>query len=141
MMLLYGVLRGISAFIRRLAEWKHDRMQKAYETAEVTFRDLETSCKAHEVALGRPLDSAQHFRLLKAYERREIARDKWVESAENVTSQKNVEGKVRSFSSMRLPYTFGLLDMAFIMKMLDHLGLLPQIDQPLIETVYAMLFQ
>lgn len=139
MMLLYGILRGISAFIRRLAEWKHARMQKAYETAEVSFRELECSCKADEVALGRPLDYAQQLRLLKAYERREIARDKWVCAAERMASRKTVEGKVRSFSSMRLPYTFGLLDMAFIMRMLDHLGLLPRIEQPLLETLYSML--
>lgn len=138
-MLLYGILRGISAFIRRLAEWKHARTQKAYETAEVAFRDLESSCKADEVALGRPLDYAQQLRLLKAYERREIARDKWVRAAEKMASRTSVEVKVRSFSSMRLPYTFGLLDMAFIMRMLDHLGLLPRIEQPLLETLYSML--
>ena len=140
MMLLYGILRGISAFIRRIAEWKHVRSQTAYETAEIAFRELEVSCKADEVTLGRPLDYAQQLRLLKSYERREKARDRWVRAAERLNSGQSVDDKVRSFSSMRLPYTFGLLDMALIMRILDHLGLLPRIDQSLIESVYSMLF-
>jgi hypothetical protein len=41
---------------------------------------------------------------------------------------------------MRLPYTFGLIDMAFILRVLDHLGIMPQIEQPLLERLYSVLF-
>jgi hypothetical protein len=95
MTLLYGFLRGISAILLRVAEWKHGRTRKAYACAETAFGELESSCKADEVALGRPLDYAQQLRLLKASERREVARECWV----------------RSLSEMRLPYTLGLIDM------------------------------
>ena len=139
-MLLYGILRGISALLRRVAEWKHTSAQNAYERVETLFRDLELSCKADEVALGRPLDYAQQLRLLKAYERREAARERWVRAAERMNRRKHVEGRVQSFSEMRLPYTFGLIDMAFILRVLDHLGLLPRIEQPLLESLYAVLF-
>ena len=53
---------------------------------------------------------------------------------------KNVDGTVRSFSSMRLPYTFGLIDMAFIMRVLDNLGIMPRFEQPILERLYAILF-
>lgn len=138
MMLLYGFLRGISAIIRRLAEWKHGRMQKAYELAETAFRSLENDCKADEVALGRPVDYAAQLKLLKAYEKREATKTRWVAAANRLTSHKSVEGRVRKFSEMRMPYTFGLIDMACIMRALDHLGVLPKIEQPVVEALYAL---
>jgi hypothetical protein len=140
MMLLYGFLRGISAILRRAAEWKHGRTQNAYECAETAFGELESSCKAEEVALGRPLDYALQLRLLKAYERREVAKERWVRAAERMNRRKDADGKVRSLSEMRLPYTFGLIDMAFILRLLDNLGILPQFEQPLLEGLYTVLF-
>lgn len=139
-MLLFGVLRSISALLRRVVEWKHNRAQHAYEVTETAFRDLEASCKAEEVALGRPLDYAQQLRLLKAYERREAARDRWVAAADRMNRGKSVDGRVRSFSEMRLPYTFGLIDMACIMRVLDHFGIMPRLEQPLLESLYTILF-
>ena len=139
MMLLYAILRGISALIRRVAEWNHTRTQTAYELAENVFREMETVCKADEVAMGRPLDYSQQLKLLKAYERREIARERWVSAARRMNARKSVEGKVRSFSSMRLPYSFGLLDMAFIMRILDQLGLWPQADLTLLQQILSYL--
>lgn len=139
-MLLYGLLRGISALLRRFVEWKHDRAQWAYEVAETAFRDLEGSCKADEVSLGRPIDYAAQLKLLKAYERRELAKQRWVHAAERLNRSRTADDNVRSFSQMRLPYTFGLLDMAFIMRVLDHFGVLPNIEQPVIEALYAVMF-
>lgn len=137
-MLLYGLLRGISAMLRRFVEWKHNRAQKAYECAETLFGKLEASCKADEVTLGRPLDYAAQLKLLKAYERREIAKVRWVKAADRMNRSKHVEGRVRKFSEMRLPYTFGLIDMAFIMRVLDHFGVLPNLEQPVLESLYAL---
>ena len=141
MMLLYALLRGISALIRRVAQWHHARTQSAYETAERTFRDLEAVCKADEVMLGRPLDYARQLKLLKAYEQRELARDRWVEATRRLNRRKSVEGRVRSFSEMRLPYSFGLLDMAFIMRVLDQLGLWPQADLTLVQRIFEYVTQ
>ena len=138
MMLLYGLLRGISALLRRYAEWKHKRARSAYESAETVFRGLETDCKADEIALGRPIDYAAQLKLLKAYERREAAKARWVRAAKRMNRGKAVEGRVRSFSEMRLPYTFGLIDMAFLMRTLEHLGVLPNIEQSVLQTVYSM---
>lgn len=139
MMLLYGLLCSISAFTRRLAEWKHARLRKAYESAETSFRDLENVCKADEVTLGRPVDYASQLRLLKAYEKRELAKTRWAKAAGAANSRKSVDRQVKSFRSMRMPYTFGLIDMAFLMRVLDQLGVLPRIDQPLIESLYSIL--
>lgn len=139
MMLFYGLLRGISAMLRRIAEWKHNRAQAAYETAADAFGELELTCKAAEVAVGRPADYSDQLRLLKAYERREQTRARWADAARNVARRKSLEGRIRSFSDMRLPYTFGLIDMAFIMRILDHLGILPRLEQPVLDALYAML--
>ena len=138
MMLLYGVLRGISAILRRFVEWKHDRAQNAYSCDETAFRELEVSCKAEEVALGRPLDYAAQLKLLKAYERREASKNRWVLAAERMNRSRDVSERVRSFADMRLPYTFGLIDMACILRVLDQVGVLPNLDQPLIQGLYAM---
>lgn len=137
-MLLFGVIRGISAILRRYVEWMHDRAQRAYECAENAFRDLETSCKADEVALGRPIDYAAQLQLLKAYERREAARDRWVRAATRLNRSKSTESGLRSFAEMRLPYTFGLLDMMFLMRTLDYFGILPNFEQPVIDAMYAL---
>ena len=140
MMLLFGLFRGISAILRRYVEWLHKRAQNAYECAETAFRDLEASCKAEEVALGRPLDYADQLKLLKAFERREAARNLWVRAAERMNRSRVAESRLRSFAEMRLPYTFGLIDMAFLMRALDHFGILPHIEQPVIDALYAVLF-
>jgi hypothetical protein len=141
MMLLYGVIRGISALLRRYVEWMHKRAQNAYELAETAFGELEASCKAEEVALGRPIDYASQLKLLKAYERREAAKQRWVNAAARSGRSKSAEDRLRSFSQMRLPYTFGLIDMAFLMRVLDHFGVLPQFEQPLIKALFAVLFE
>lgn len=139
-MLLFGLFRGISAILRRYVDWVHSRAQHAYECAETAFRDLEASCKAEEVALGRPLDYAGQLKLLKAYERREAARDKWVRAAERLNHSRSAESRLRSFAEMRLPYTFGLIDMAFLMRAMDHFGILPNFEQPVLDALYAVLF-
>ncbi|MEZ6058945.1 MAG: hypothetical protein R3C19_01135 [Planctomycetaceae bacterium] len=139
MMLLYGLMSGVSAMLRRLAEWKHARAQSAYEHAADAFGELETSCKAQEVALGRPVDYAAQLRLLKAYELRESQKQRWLKAAARVNRNKQVDGKLRSFREVRLPYTFGLIDMACVLRVLDHFGVMPQIEQPVLEALYAML--
>lgn len=139
MMLLYGLMSGVSALLRRLAEWKHERARKAYEHAADTFGELETSCKAEEVAIGRPVDYAAQLRLLKAYEVRETLKQRWLNAVAKVNRNQAVEGKLRSFREVRLPYTFGLIDMACVLRVLDHFGVMPQFEQPLLEALYAML--
>lgn len=135
MMLLYGVLRGITASLRMLAEWSHRRAQNAYEQREVEFSNFEASCKAHEVSMGRPVDYSDQLRLLKSYERREATRDRWVRSAERMYARQRVDDRVKAFSAARLPYTFGLIDMAFVMRILDEFGLLPALDWPSFEPI------
>jgi len=139
MMLLYGLMSGVAALLRRLAEWKHERARKAYEHAADAFGELETSCKAEEVALGRPVDYAAQLRLLKSYELRETLKQRWVNAAAKVTRNQQVDSRLRSFREVRLPYTFGLIDMACVLRLLDHIGVMPQCEQPLLEALYAIL--
>ena len=137
MMLLYGVIRSMSAILRRYVEWMQARAERAYERTETAFQSLENSCKADEVTLGRPWDYAGQLKLLKAYEVRELAKQRWVRATERRNRSRSAEAGVRRFSEMRLPYTFGLIDMACLMRTLDHFGILPQFDQPLLEALYS----
>lgn len=139
MMLLYGVIRSMSAILRRYVEWMQARAQRSYELAETAFHELESNCKADEVALGRPWDYAAQLKLLKAYERREAAKQRWVRASERRNRSRSAEARVRRFSEMRLPYTFGMIDMACLMRALDHFGLLPSFEQPMLEALYSML--
>lgn len=123
MMLIYGALRGIASMLRVLAERRHNKTKAAYESAEETFSSIENNCKAEEVAIGRPLDYPGQLRLLKAFESKEIARKQWVKTAEKLNRRKMVEDKIRAFSGLKLPYTFGLVDMALVLRFVEELGL------------------
>jgi hypothetical protein len=72
--------------------------------------------------------------------RTNVAKERWVRAAERMNRRKNADGKVRSLSKMRLPYTFCLIDMAFILRLLDYLDIMPQPEQPLLEGLYTVLF-
>ncbi|MDB4614145.1 hypothetical protein OAH18_00505 [bacterium] len=122
MMLIYGALRGFVSMLRVLAERRHDATKAKYESSESTFAAIETDCKAEEVAIGRPLDYPGQLRLLKAYEAKEIARQKWVTTAATLAGRKSLEDKIRSFSGLKLPYSFGLVDMALVLRAFEEVG-------------------
>ena len=120
MMLIYGVLRGFASMLRMLAHRRHGRIKSVYEASEAQFASIENDCKAEEVAIGRPLDYPRQLRLLKAYEVKEASRQKWVVAAGKLARRRNLEAKIRSFSGLKLPYSFGLVDMALIVRMAEE---------------------
>jgi hypothetical protein len=122
MALIYGFIRSIVYALRKLAERRHARVKRVYEEQEESFSRLDGERKLEEVGTGRPVDYALQFRLLKSFEAKEQARQKWVAAAERMNRRLRLESKVQQFSGLRLPYTFGLIDMALVMKMLDELS-------------------
>ena len=120
MMLIYGLMRGFVSMLRMLAERRHGRVKSVYEASEAEFGAIESDCKAEEVAIGRPLDYPGQLRLLKAYEQKEIARQKWVAATDTLAKRRSLEAKVRAFSGLKLPYSFGLVDMALLFRVAEE---------------------
>ncbi|MBT6155004.1 MAG: hypothetical protein HOK71_21950 [Planctomycetaceae bacterium] len=122
MVLIYGFIRGVAYALRKLAEMRHKRVQRVYERHEEDFTQLDGDRKLEEVGSGQPVGYALQYKLLKSYEAKEQARQKWVAAANRLTNRQSAEAKIKRFSGLKLPYSFGLLDMAVVMKALDELS-------------------
>lgn len=119
MALIYGLMRSLAVALFKYAAWQHNRIKRQFEKLDADFRLLETDCKAEEVRLGRPVDFASQLKLLKQFEKREAARQTWIRSSKKMQKRKKLASKVRSFSGRKLPYTFGLIDMALLMRLIE----------------------
>ena len=136
MMLLYGLVRCIASALRYKAKRAHDRAKALYETLQTAFTSVETECKAEEVALGRPVDYTSQLRLMKAFEKSEDSRQRWVRSAERLAKREKLAERVNGFQNARLPYTFGLIDMTVVLRAFEYFGLTPELTLgSFIETV------
>ena len=136
MMLLYGLVRCIASALRYKAQRAHDRAKALYETVKTAFTSIETECKAEEVALGRPVDYTSQLRLMKAFEKSEDSRQRWVRSADKLAKREKLAERVNGFQNARLPYTFGLIDMTVVLRAFEYFGLTPELTlASLIETV------
>ena len=120
MAFLYGLLRAAAAAMRLVASHSHARAKKRYELKELKFSQVESDCKAHEVRVGSPAGYNAQLRLLKAYENKERARGKWLRAANRLERRKRREQWLKELSGKKLPYTFGLVDMALILHGLDR---------------------
>ncbi len=118
----YSLIRGSVATLRMLASGRHASAQRRYEQLQGDFEQAELDCKAAEVSMGRPMDYAAQLRLLKLFEAAEAARLVWVRRANQLNSRKLWEQRIVAFRGRKLPYSFGLIDMALIMQVVDHLG-------------------
>lgn len=123
MAFLYGLLRAVAAALRLVASARHGRVKARYEAAQRAFDEEENGCKAHEVAVGRPVDYAAQLRLLQAYQAKEKVRAKWIRAANRLEARKRRELWLKELSGKKIPYTFGLVDMAFVLHTMDRLGM------------------
>ena len=119
MALIYGLMRSLAVAFFKCAAWRHNRAKLQFEKLDADFRDLETESKAEEVRVGRPVDFASQLKMLKKYETREAARQTWIRSSKKMQKRKKLESKVRDFSGRKLPYTFGMIDMALAFRLLE----------------------
>jgi hypothetical protein len=122
MAFLYGLLRALAAAMRAVAALRHKRAKRSYERSEQAFQSLETECKAHEVRVGRPTDFGAQLRLLKAYEAKERDRARWVRAAHRLEARTGRERWLKDLSGRKLPYSFGLVDMAGVLYLADRLS-------------------
>ena len=119
MALLYGMFCSWIVVLRKLASRKHNRLKKNYESAETAFRRVERDCKNDEVAVGRPAAYSAQLKLMKLYEAVDQSKTRWVAAKRKLAKRERAEAKIKSLKGRKIPYTFGLLDMAFVVKAID----------------------
>ena len=119
MALLYGMFCGWIVVLRRLAARKHNRLKKNYETADQAFRHVERECKDEEVVVGRPAAYSAQLKLMKLYEGLDRAKTRWIAAKQKLQKRQRTEARIKSLKGRKIPYTFGLLDMAVVLKGID----------------------
>lgn len=122
MAFLYALLRGLTSAFRMAASFRLTRAKRRYESAEEQFRKLETDCKAHEVEVGRPVGFGEQLGLLKAYETRERHRSRWMNAQRLLDKRLARERWFKELNGRKLPYSFGLVDMASLFYLIDRFG-------------------
>jgi len=119
MALIFTMLIGWIVVLRKLASWKHNRLKKRYETADKAFRKVERDCKNDEVAVGRPAAYKAQLKLMKLFETLESAKQRWLNAKKKLTKRTKLEKKLKALRGRKVPYSFGMLDMAIVMKVVD----------------------
>ncbi len=119
MALLYGMFCSWIVVLRKLAARKHNRLKKNYETAEKAFRRVERDCKNDEVVVGRPSAYSAQLKLMKLYEAVDQSKTRWVAAKRKLSKRELSEAKIKSLRGRKIPYSFGLLDMAVVLKAVD----------------------
>lgn len=119
MALLYGMFCSWVVVLRKLASWKHNRLKKTYEHADKSFRAVERDCKNDEVAVGRPAAYSAQLKLMKLFEALELSKNRWIAAKRKLDRRELLESRVKSLRGRKIPYTFGLFDMAIVIKAVD----------------------
>ena len=116
MALLYGLMRAIAFALLIKANWKHRRAKFRLEKADKAFREIENSCKAEEVASGRPANFASQFKLMKLFEVRDSTNERWKLAANRLNKREKFSAWLKSWNGKKVPYAFGLIDMALALS-------------------------
>ncbi len=119
MALIFAMLTGWIVVLRKFASWKHNRLKSRYEATDKAFRLLERDCKNDEVAVGRPAAYSAQLKLMKLFEKLESAKQRWMTSKKKLDKRVAQGKKLKRLKGRKIPYSFGLLDMAIVMKMVD----------------------
>ena len=117
--MVYGLMRLLAATMTRWAAWRHGRAKLNLELADAKFEQLELDCKADEVQSGRAASLASQFKMLRAFEDREAMNQRWQKAALRLRRRRRMQNRIAAFSGLKLPYTFGLIDMALVFKGLE----------------------
>jgi hypothetical protein len=123
MILLYTALSALTLVVRCLVGMRAWLAKRVYARAEERFRLAEQDCKAKEVRLGRPMDYLSQLRLLKAFERRESTRSRWVSASNRYALVSRFFTALRHFHGRRTSYVSGVLDTGLLLVLLTKLGL------------------
>lgn len=119
MVLIYGMVCAVAVALAKFAAWQLSKAKQRLETEDALFNELELICKSDEVETGQAAGLTAQLRLMKQFEKREVANSKWKRRAVVSARYQRVAGWLAGLSGKKLPYMMGLLDMAFAIKVLE----------------------
>lgn len=119
MVLIYKLVCTIAVVLAKFSAWRTARAKTKLENETERFKKVESQCKADEVETGRSSDVASQLRLIKQFEKREVANEHWKRRAIVSAKYRRIANWLSNFSGRKLPYATGLLDMAIGLKMLE----------------------
>ena len=111
MALIYLFLRVIAFALLKKATWKHNRAKSRLELADEAYRKTEALCKAQEVESGRAAEFPAQFKMMKLFEIRDTANDRWKFSANRMGRRQKFADWLKSLNGRFIPYAFGMGDM------------------------------
>lgn len=114
MALIYALVRIIAVALYKLASLRHGRAKKQLEKADASFRKIESACKTDEVASGRPAGFVNQFNLMKEFEKRDKANERWLKAAKRLNNRNRFSSWWAGLTGRKLPYLVGLFDMAIV---------------------------
>jgi hypothetical protein len=119
MALIYAFMCGLMRVLHKLAAWRHNRLKLAYEQSSTEFDQQEGRYKAKTSKVGRQMEYRQQIELLKLYEEKERRRQSWMRSHKTLLTRQRRLNWLRDLRGRKLPYTFGLVDMALVLKSIE----------------------
>ena len=140
MAILFAMLCGWVVVLRKFASRKHDRLKNKYETVNESFQLVERDCKNDEVAVGRPGSYSAELRLMKLYESVEQAKQNWIAASQKLVKRQKMEERLKGLRGRKIPYTFGLLDMAVVIKGIDAIREAKRFDLSFITDLINSIF-
>ena len=121
MALIYVMLRALAFVLMKKADWKQNRAKNRLERADKAFKEIENACKAEEVRVGRPANFASQFKLMKEFEVRDVADQKWKKAANKYKKRARFNSLLAKSKGRILPYAVGLVDMVLALSLSSHL--------------------
>lgn len=121
MVLLYQVLIVFALLAKWIVGLHCGRRKQVYESEQQTYDNVEADVKLDQVAYNGRLPTEVQLKLMRFYNRKEDARQKWIAAENRLKGMTNrVEG-LRAFQSKKVPYAAGFVDMALVMELIDQL--------------------
>ena len=121
MALIFVMLRALAFVLMKKADWKQNRAKNRLERADKSFREIENSCKAEEVRVGRPANFASQFQLMKLFEVRDAAETYWKKAATQHKKRARMSNWLAGSKGRFVPYAVGLIDMVLALSLVNFL--------------------
>lgn len=120
MVFLYQVLIVFAVVAKWFVSLHCGRRKQLYESEQQVYDNVETDVKLDQVAHNGRLPTEVQLKLMRYYNRKEDARQKWVAAENRLKGMTQRVDGLRAFQSRKVPYAAGFLDMALVMELVDQ---------------------
>lgn len=120
MALIFVMLRALAFVLMKKANWKQNRAKNRLERADKAFKEIENACKAEEVRVGRPANFAAQFKMMKQFEVRAAADEKWKKAASKHKKRARLSNWLAATKGRLVPYAVGLVDMVAALALFNY---------------------